>query len=303
MQNPDFLPAPVRVRLHKYLAACGVASRRASERLMQEGRVRVDGRVVTEPGTTIDPARQRIEVDGRPVRGGGFRWIAFYKPRGVVTTAQDPESRSTVYDYLKGIPERLVYVGRLDFDSEGLLLMTNDGELVNKLTHPRHHVTKVYRVWTGGEELDAAACTRLVRGVMDEEELLCAVDVTREAAHQYRVVLREGKKRQIRRMFAIVGARVRRLMRIAVGPVRIGALEPGQWRDLARDEVESLHEAAAQSGGLPPVRRRSSSMVSSTERPPSATSFSNQRCQSPRRGAADSNSSRIKRVIGAPPKK
>lgn len=236
-------PAAARVRLHKHLAACGVASRRACEKLMAEGRVRVDGEAATRPGTTVDPERQRIEVDGRVVRPQRFVHLAFHKPPGVVSTARDTHGRRTALHFLRDVPGRVYNVGRLDLDSEGLLLFTNDGDLALQLTHPRHFVGKVYLVWTRGD-LSEDGRARFLDGIYDRGECLRAVEVRRIRPGHYRVVLREGRNRQVRRMFFSQGLRVTRLVRVAVGPVELGDLRPGAWRYLEPGEVQALRQAA-----------------------------------------------------------
>lgn len=239
MPNPDHPPAPSRVRLHKYMAACGVAARRACERIMQEGRVRVDGVVAREPGTTVDPARQRVEVDGRLIRPAAFRYLLYHKPRGVLSALSDPSGRGTLGDVLPPELGRVYHVGRLDLDSEGLLLLTNDGAFAERLMHPRYEIEKTYQVWCDGDP-DATALRRIQQGIVDEGEMLRARSITRIDAGHYTVVLTEGKKREIRRLFAACGCPVKRLLRVAVGPIRLGALSTGRFRDLTATEVESL---------------------------------------------------------------
>lgn len=240
-------PRATSTRLHKYLAHCGVASRRACETLIEQGRVSVDGQVVTQQGVCIDPAVNRIEVDGRPVAREQAVHILLNKPRDYVCTMHDPQGRATYRDLLQGIDARVYSVGRLDQDSEGLLILTNDGELAHELAHPRHHVEKIYRVWADGA-LSAEQIARMTgEGVMSDGERLQAAEISelREsgAGVQYRVVLREGRNRQIRRMFAAFSLRVIRLQRVGIGPLRLGALRPGEWRHLSPGEVDGLRAA------------------------------------------------------------
>ncbi len=199
----------------------------------------VDGAVVREVGTTIDPRAQRVEVDGRRIQRESFRYLMYNKPRGVLSALSDPRGRGTLADVLPPDAGRVFHVGRLDQDSEGLLLLTNDGELAARLMHPRYEVEKTYRVTCEGD-LDAASIEQMMRGIRDEGELLRARHVERVEAGLYTIVLTEGKKREIRRLFAACNCPVRRLVRIAVGPVRLGALATGKFRELRREELDAL---------------------------------------------------------------
>ncbi len=235
-------------RLHKYLARSGVASRRASEALIAAGRVAVNGQVVTVMGTTIDPATDRVAVDGLPVVPRAHQtYVLLYKPTGVVSTASDPQGRPTVVDLIPS-SARLYPVGRLDFDSEGLLLLTDDGDLTVTLTHPRHEVEKEYYALLA-EPLDAAALDHLRTGVPLDDATTAPADVERVQScdddRWLRVVLREGKNRQVRRMVEAVGGRVQRLVRTRIGPLTLGDMEAGDWRDLTPREVIGLREAGA----------------------------------------------------------
>lgn len=244
MPNRDPAQEARPIRLHKYMATCGVASRRACERMMQEGRVRVDGAVVREPGATVDPARQRVEVDGRPIQPAAFRYLMYHKPRGVLSALSDPSGRGTLGDVIPPELGRVYHVGRLDQDSEGLLLLTNDGAFAERLMHPRYGIEKAYQVWCAGDP-DADALRRIEEGIHDAGETLRARSVSRIAAGHYFVVLTEGKKREIRRLFAACGCPVKRLLRVAVGPVRLGALPTGRFRELTAAEVNALLAATA----------------------------------------------------------
>lgn len=240
-------PSLNSVRLQKYLAHCGVASRRACEELIAAGRVTVDGRVVAEQGVCIDPAVQRVEVDGRPVASEAPVYIVLNKPPNYLCTSCDPQGRATYRELLKGVEARVYSVGRLDRDSEGLLILTNDGELAHRLAHPRHHVEKVYRVWITGE-LGADAIRRMTgEGILSEGERLRAREVVpmrrTGGLFLYRIVLREGRKRQIRRMVDACGLAVARLQRVGIGPLRLGTLRPGEWRSLGAGEVDALRSA------------------------------------------------------------
>ena len=232
------------VRLQKFLSQAGVASRRAAEEPMRPGRVRVNGRPATEPGIKVDPGKDVIEVDGRRVRPAAPVWIALNKPRGYVTTRSDPRGRSTVYDLLPAEHRRLFHVGRLDYDSEGLLLLTNDGDAAERLQHPRYEVDRVYHVEVD-EPLTEAARRALLSGVMLEDGQARARALRRLRAsaggiERWAVTMREGRKREVRRMFDAVGSPVRRLRRVRYGPIELGSLRPGAWRKLTPREVRAL---------------------------------------------------------------
>ncbi len=242
-------PEPGLQRLQKVLASTGIGGRRPAEALIAAGRVTVDG-VVATLGTRVDPARALIAVDGRPLRfdtrGGAGQapvTLALHKPFGVVVTTSDERGRATVFDVLQqampAIPPGLRYVGRLDRDTTGLILLTTDGELANRLTHPRYHVEKVYEAIVDGELTDASL-TRLRRGVQLDDGMTAPADVARLANGVIRIAIHEGRTRQVRRMFEAVGVRVRRLRRIAVGPVRLGNLREGEVRPLTDVEERAL---------------------------------------------------------------
>lgn len=235
-------------RLQKVLSRYGVASRRHAEELIRRGRVKVNGEVVDRLGTRVNPARDRIEVDGRLLFSEEKRvYLAFHKPKGVVTTLFDPQGRTSVRDFLQEVPERVFPVGRLDYDSEGLLLLTNDGELAHRLTHPRYKVPKTYTVWVAGQ-VGAAALARLARGVLLEDGWTqpAVVEVSRRGQEQtvLRITITEGKKRQVRRMCAAVGHPVLRLVRTGIGTLRLGRLKPGAYRHLSSREVGRLKREA-----------------------------------------------------------
>ncbi|HSR41124.1 MAG TPA: pseudouridine synthase, partial [Longimicrobiales bacterium] len=212
---------------------------------MAEGRVRVNGEVVTELGARIDPDEDAITVDGRPVTRPPLRWILLHKPRGHVTTKSDPHGRATVYDLL---PERfrgLRYVGRLDMDTEGLLLFTNEGDAGHRRLHPSWEVEREYRATVEGRP-DRDALRRLEEGVELEDGPARAVEarLVEEAGHGavLALVLREGRKREVRRMCEAVGHPVTHLARVRFGPVALGDLPPGEWRELSDGEIRTLRE-------------------------------------------------------------
>jgi pseudouridine synthase len=233
------------VRLHKLLADAGVASRRAAERLIVAGRVRVNGVPVLELGAHADPERDSVEVDGRPVpKGEPRRYVLLHKPRGFLTTREDPRGRPRVFDLVPELGVRLHSVGRLDFDAEGLLLLTNDGDLTYRLTHPRHGVRRVYHVLVEGH-LDRAVLEALQRGVVLEDgpaRVERARRLRREGPglHWVELHLTEGRYREVKRLCRAVGLVVQRLRRVAFGSIELGELPPGQWRDLTAVEVRRL---------------------------------------------------------------
>jgi pseudouridine synthase len=237
-------------RLHKFLARCGVASRRAAEKLIAEGRVRVNGKIVREQGTKIDAACDAIRVDGRRIRervADGV-YVAFHKPRNVVTTMSDPEGRPAVGDWIEGrFPGRVYPVGRLDFGSEGLLLLTNDGGLSRDLQHPGRKVPKVYRVKLRGCPQEQAL-QRIRDGIRLEGRRTAPARVRmvkRSDNPWIEITVTEGRKHLVRRLFESVGYPVTRLRRIAIGGVQLGDLRAGRFRALTADEIASLRAAAS----------------------------------------------------------
>jgi 23S rRNA pseudouridine2605 synthase len=228
------------MRLAKHLAHAGVASRRAAEQLIAAGRVRVDGFVVTDPATDVD-AHSRVAVDGRAVEGAEPRvCFALNKPLGVVSTARDTHGRRTVLDLVPARGLRLYPVGRLDADTGGLILLTNDGELANRLTHPRYEVPKTYRAKLAGGPIGRDALARLRAGVELDDGPTAPARVRRVGPSEIELSIREGRNRQVRRMCEAVGHPVRELRRVAIGPLRLGALAPGKHRRLSAAELERL---------------------------------------------------------------
>lgn len=230
-------------RLQKIISDYGIASRRAAEKLISNGRVKVNGRTA-ELGDSADPDRDIIEVEGKLIDTRPRRvYIMLNKPRGYVTTMRDEKGRRTVTDLIKDLGEKVFPVGRLDMDSEGLLIMTNDGELANRLTHPSYMVRKTYRVWVRGEAIEKAA--NILRGDMtiDGQKLNRAgVSVLRDFGDSgiLDITISEGKNRQIRRMCRQAGLDVTRLVRISECGLGLGGLPKGKWRYLSEGEVKSL---------------------------------------------------------------
>ena len=225
------------MRLAKYLAHAGVASRRASEELIRAGRITVDGTLVTDPATDVGET-QRIELDGAAVNKEPRVVYMLNKPKGVVSTAQDTHDRPTVVSLVSS-SKRLYPVGRLDADTTGLILLTNDGELANRLTHPRYEVPKRYVATVKGDPKDEEL-EKLRAGIELEDGRTAPAEVRRPKRGTVELTLREGRKRQVRRMLDAVGYPVRELRREAIGGLELGALEPGAYRELSAAEVDAL---------------------------------------------------------------
>lgn len=240
-------------RLQKVLARAGFGSRRACEEMILQGEVLVDGRLVTQPGTRVDPARQQIRCQGRPVRLPPPVTVALNKPRKVISSTRDDRGRRTVLDLVR-TRERLYPVGRLDHDSEGLLLLTNDGELCHLLTHPRYRVEKRYHVLLRGD-LSPQVKEKIERGVWLSEGKTapCRIRIEKRLSGKtvLEISIREGMNREVRRIFAKFGRKVLRLTRVGIGPLSLGGLPKGRWRLLRREEVEALRRAALAQRGLP----------------------------------------------------
>jgi 23S rRNA pseudouridine2605 synthase len=237
---------PALLRLQRFLAQAGVASRRKAEDLIREGRVRVDGRPVTELGLKIDPTIQRVEVDGRPLAAIESKaYYLFYKPKGVLSTLQDPQGRPTLKDFLdrKGVRERLFPVGRLDWDAEGLMLLTNDGELGQKLQHPKYQIPKTYRIKVRGIPTDETL-QPLAEGLQLPSGKSHQAEWERLKSGEDRswllLTIREGEKHQVKDMMAAVGFPVMAIKRVAMGPLSLGRLNPGEMRPLTSKELKEL---------------------------------------------------------------
>ncbi|MGN0463554.1 MAG: pseudouridine synthase [Acutalibacteraceae bacterium] len=236
------------LRLQKYLADCGVASRRKSEELIAQGKVRVNGKVA-QIGDKVDPKKDDITVSGRKiVRSKNYTYIMLHKPRGYITTMSDEMGRKCVAELVKDVGERVYPVGRLDRESEGLLLMTNDGEFANAMTQPTKHVPKTYRV-TVRPSITEDQLTALTKGIMIDDRMTAPAEVRVLTKEEGRVVLEiilyEGRNRQIRKMCEALGLEVARLKRTAVGSVKLGMLPQGKWRELKDEEVHKLMVSAA----------------------------------------------------------
>jgi 23S rRNA pseudouridine2605 synthase len=228
------------VRLAKYLATAGVASRRSSEQLIRAGRVRVGGEVVTDPARDVGP-EDAVTVDDEPLSGPPERVVyAVNKPAGVVSTARDPQGRPTVVSLVPSDGTRLYPVGRLDIDTTGLILLTNDGQLAHRLTHPSFEVPKTYRAQVERSPVRAGAIEALSEGVELDDGMTAPARVRRLGADRLEITIHEGRKRQVRRMCEHVGHPVRRLERVAIGQLAIGKLSEGGYRRLTDAEVERL---------------------------------------------------------------
>jgi 23S rRNA pseudouridine2605 synthase len=233
----------VNVRLQKFLAEAGLASRRGGEQLILDGRVAVNGQVVRRLGTRVDPLHDRVTVDGKPVRARRKLYVALHKPRGCMCSRRDEFGRPTIYGLLPKEWADLYSVGRLDYDTEGLIFLTNDGQFALRLTHPRYEVRKTYRVNVEGR-VEAEMLNRFTRGVFHEGEKLRAEKARLISSSLSRSAveldLAEGKNREVRRLFESQGLTVKRLQRIRIGKIKLGELKPGKWRALTEPEIKSL---------------------------------------------------------------
>jgi 23S rRNA pseudouridine2605 synthase len=257
-------------RLQKVLSQAGIASRRAAEKLIAEGRVTVNGRTIREMGVKADLAEDDVRVDGRRVKGAQRqRYILLHKPAGYVTTRSDPQRRRTVIDLLHSVREYVYPVGRLDYDTEGLLLLTNDGEFAAMLTHPRHGVERTYEARVAGVPSEEAI-QRLRTGIPLDGRRTLPADVVMPARPRARreprdgetvliITIREGRNRQVRRMCEAVGHPVRKLTRTKIGPIADRRLKPGEWRELSAGEIRSLRDRAATPAPRAAARPRSGS--------------------------------------------
>ncbi|HEY0791571.1 MAG TPA: pseudouridine synthase [Chthoniobacterales bacterium] len=253
------------MRLNRFLALAGIASRRAAEEYIRHARVTVNGAIVTNLATQV-ASTDVVKVDGRRVQTQAYRYLLLYKPEGYITTRSDDRDRRTIYDLLPpGLP-RFAHVGRLDLESEGLLLLTNDGELALKLTHPRHKLVKEYRV-TLDRDFDMADYDKVKKGVYLAEGRARFDELRPAGSAQIRVFLTQGIKRQIRRVLAALGYRVKRLQRVALGPLTDHGLRPGEFRELTAAELETLRKGS-RSRPAPPAEAKTVKHGSSTPVPP-----------------------------------
>jgi 23S rRNA pseudouridine2605 synthase len=311
----ESLPEPKLERLQKVLAHAGVGSRRGCEELILQGRVTVDGQVVRELGTRVDPVGQKVAVDGQRVHAERTVYYAVCKPKGYVSTNDDPAGRPRVIDILPEIPERVYTIGRLDEQSTGLMLLTNDGALANRLAHPRYGVEKLYRVVVAGSP-DRSVLTRVTEGVWLAEGKVRAKRVrvvgSKGQATVLEMTLAEGKNREVRRMMANLGHKVMSLTRIAVGPITLKGLAPGEYRPLTAAEVGLLRKVAAgiavtpqgaHDRPRPPHRRAARAATSAGPRP--ATGPPPSRGPRPATGPSGGpgTRTRLPRPLGPPPSK
>ena len=235
------------VRLQKMLADCGIASRRKAEELIANGQVRVNG-VIAKIGDKVDPKKDKVSVNGKHVVKERYVYYILHKPRGFIPTLQDEQDRKCVAELVKEIPERIYPVGRLDRDSEGMLLMTNDGAFANQMAHPSMHVPKTYRV-TVRPAVNEEQLTKLAMGIVIDGQQTMPAQVRVVTQESGRVVLEitlyEGRNRQIRKMCEALGLEVARLKRTAYGPIKLGMLQPGEYRRLTLEEVKKLRNASS----------------------------------------------------------
>jgi 23S rRNA pseudouridine2605 synthase len=288
-------------RLQKIIAHAGVASRREAEAMIRSGRVTLNGRVVTELGTKANAERDHIKVDGKLISSAEeHRYILLYKPKEVMTTVEDPQGRRTVIDLVRGIRERIYPVGRLDYHSEGLVLLTNDGELAFKVSHPTHGSVKTYHVKVRGVP-EERMIDKLRRGITIEGKRTLPCEIERlkttgrtedEGNSWFEVKLREGRTHQIRKMFQAVGHPVSKLRRVAIGPLSDPKLTPGVWRELTKQEVKqlaSMKELKPKAIPKPRQPRRAPVTPSSRKKPAGASKAkgSSSKKAAPRRTSSD----------------
>src|SRR5215212_7294972 len=293
-------------RLQKIIAHAGFASRREAEAMIRDGRITINGRVVTELGTKADPGRDHIKVDGKLItRAEPHRYILLYKPKEVMTTVEDPQGRRTVLDLVRGVRERIYPVGRLDFHSEGLVLLTNDGELAFKVSHPRHGSVKTYHIKVRGVP-EERLVEKLRRGITLEGKRTLPCEIAQikttgrgedEGNSWYEVKLREGRTQQIRKMFQAIGHPVSKLRRVAIGPLSDPKLTPGVWRELTKQEVQML--GTMKEPAKPKVRRAPSTTA---KKKPAAAKKTPAKKPAARKPAARKAASPAKRRTAAGPR-
>ena len=243
--KPDEKTNDGLIRLNKFIAEAGICSRRQADLLIKSGRVSLNGKIITELGIKINTAKDIVTIDNKiiSIQNQPFVYLILNKPRGILTTVKDPFNRPTVMDLIHDIRERVYPVGRLDQDSEGLLLFTNDGELANRLIHPRHKIKKLYQVWVQGQP-PASDIEHLRQGIPIDSRMTLPCRIQRlhadETSTQFEIEIREGRKRQIRRMFQAIGHEVIRLKRIQIGPIKLERLPVGKWRYLREYEIQAI---------------------------------------------------------------
>jgi 23S rRNA pseudouridine2605 synthase len=242
------------VRLNRFLAAAGVGSRRACDELIADGRVTINGRVCTS--FAAQPTDDdHVKVDGRLVHTGASLTIMLHKPAGFVSTRKDPHAQQTIFDLLPGKFLRLFHIGRLDAQTEGLLLLTNNGELAQRLTHPRYKIEKEYEV-TLDRKWDPGLTPKLTMGILLDGKRARMDQLHQRSATRLAVLLHQGINRQVRRMFEALGFRVKRLVRVRIGSLHLGELPPGHWRVLGAREIEALDSAQSPNGQAVSKQRR-----------------------------------------------
>ena len=233
------------IRLQKYLASCGIASRRKCEQYISEGRVTVDGHIVKEQGLKIDPDINIVSFDGRNVKTEKKYWIMLNKPPKYICSNQDPSGKPSFLELIPDNLGRMYAVGRLDYMSEGLLLVTNDGQIAYRLSHPKYEIQRVYEVKTV-EKLTPEKISQMLKGVKSKNEILRILKIDENSKvkeHSYLITLEEGKNRHIRRMMAELGIHIIYLKRIALGPIKLGRIKQGEWRFLTHNEIEKFKNA------------------------------------------------------------
>jgi len=240
-------------RLQKVLAEAGIASRRKCEELITAGRVQVNDQVVTTLGVKVDPGQDAIKVDGRPIRKQSKVYVLFNKPKGVITSAEDPEGRKTVTDFFKHLKERIYPVGRLDYETEGLLILTNDGEFAHLLTHPKHHVPRTYLATVKGVP-HGTLLDKLSQGIMLDDGMTAPAEVEYQDVSPekneavIKITIYEGRNRQVRRMFDAIRHPVIKLKRVQFGPIQLTGVPRGKSRPLTAQEVNELRKEALEAG-------------------------------------------------------
>lgn len=248
-RTPDGALTMATIRINKYLSMCGVTSRRGADRLIEKGQVTINNETVEKPGALVDDQQDTVRVNGTEVKPVEAKlYVLLNKPRMVMTTLHDPFRRRTVRHFMKDIPERVYPVGRLDYDTEGVLLLTNDGELAFRLAHPRYRIPKLYQARVKGR-FNQAAASKMKKGLELPDGAIGQADVTHIQQDGYesvvRLILREGRKREVKELFKALGYRVIRLRRMEFAGLNAAGLKRGQWRYLTSEEIRRLKEAVS----------------------------------------------------------